>query len=135
MFMIIRIEVVLPAPFGPSSPYTAPFGTVSERSVTATWPENVLLIPRTSRTGSVMPAKLLRRDRLRSTRERRVQRVPREVRAFDPGRELPHAGERREFAERFRVGDRLFAGDHVAEILEEPLGLRDLLALDRAGHQ
>ena len=27
MFMIIRIVVVLPAPLGPSRPYTTPFGT------------------------------------------------------------------------------------------------------------
>src|SRR5258708_25987542 len=119
MFMIMRIEVVLPAPLGPSSPYTAPFGTVSERSVTAMWPENVLLIPRTSRTGSVMPAKLLRRHRLRSTRQRRVQRVPREIRALDSGRKLPHAGECSELAERPGIGDRPIAGDHVAEFVEE----------------
>ena len=33
--MIIRIVVVFPAPFGPSRPYTAPRGIVSERSSTA----------------------------------------------------------------------------------------------------
>src|SRR2546423_1772039 len=32
MFSIMRIVVVLPAPFGPSSPYTDPVGTTSERA-------------------------------------------------------------------------------------------------------
>ena len=35
--------VVLPAPFGPSSPYTAPRGTASERSRTAVCSEKRLV--------------------------------------------------------------------------------------------
>src|SRR6266496_3772053 len=35
MFMIIRIVVVLPAPFGPKSPKITPLGTRKERSSTA----------------------------------------------------------------------------------------------------
>ena len=33
MLRIIRIVVVLPAPFGPSRPYTLPVGTASDRSL------------------------------------------------------------------------------------------------------
>ena len=36
MFRIMRMVVVLPAPLGPSRPYTVPRGTLSERSRTAT---------------------------------------------------------------------------------------------------
>src|SRR5215207_8285132 len=36
MLRIMRIVVVLPAPLGPRSPYTAPRGTASDRSRTAT---------------------------------------------------------------------------------------------------
>src|SRR6266487_7144645 len=35
MFMIMRIVVVLPVPFGPSRPNTIPFGTMKERLSTA----------------------------------------------------------------------------------------------------
>ena len=43
--MIIRSVVVLPAPFGPSSPNTLPRGTSRERSFTATWPAKAFRIP------------------------------------------------------------------------------------------
>ena len=45
MFMTIRSVVVLPAPFGPSSPKTLPRGTSRERSFTATWPAKAFRIP------------------------------------------------------------------------------------------
>src|SRR5687767_1578363 len=37
MLRTMRMVVVLPAPLGPSSPYTDPRGTRSDRSRTATW--------------------------------------------------------------------------------------------------
>ena len=43
--MTIRSVVVLPAPFGPSSPKTLPRGTSRERSFTATWPAKAFRIP------------------------------------------------------------------------------------------
>src|SRR5690348_470294 len=99
MFMIMRMLVVLPAPFGPSRPYTAPRGTVSERSVTAMCPANRLLMLVTSRTGGVMRKNLLGRDYLRrGVAQRRVQRVPGQARALGARRELPRAGERGELA-------------------------------------
>ena len=43
--MTIRSVVVLPAPFGPSSPKTLPRGTSRDRSFTATWPAKAFRIP------------------------------------------------------------------------------------------
>src|SRR6266496_4327390 len=45
-FITMRRVVVLPAPFGPSSPNTLPRGTSRDRSFTATWPANALVTPR-----------------------------------------------------------------------------------------
>ena len=45
MDMIIRIEVVLPAPFGPMNPYSPPRGTARSRLSTATIRPNVLVTP------------------------------------------------------------------------------------------
>src|SRR6185295_17889753 len=43
--MISRMVVVLPAPFGPMTPYSAPVGTVRSRSCTAVDAPNVLRMP------------------------------------------------------------------------------------------
>ena len=43
--IIIRIVVVLPAPFGPMKPYSAPRGTTRSRWSTALVAPNVLVTP------------------------------------------------------------------------------------------
>ena len=50
--MIIRIVVVLPAPFGPMTPYIAPRGMTRSRSSTARVLPNVFVTPLTSRAFS-----------------------------------------------------------------------------------
>ena len=56
-------------------------------------------------------------------RERCLQRVPAETGAFDPGRKLGHAAERRELAELFRRCLRA-AGDDAVHLLEQLFDLR-----------
>src|SRR5438093_12044117 len=51
--MIIRSDVVLPAPLGPINPYSAPLGTTRSRSRTATVVPNVLLTPLSEIAGSI----------------------------------------------------------------------------------
>src|SRR4051794_23544093 len=51
MFMIMRIEEVLPAPFGPSSPKILPAGTAIETLSTATKSPYALRTFRSSRIG------------------------------------------------------------------------------------
>src|SRR5437016_28795 len=51
--MIIRSDVVLPAPLGPINPYSAPLGTTRSRSRTATVVPNVLLTPLSEIAGSM----------------------------------------------------------------------------------
>src|SRR5947207_12141516 len=51
--MIIRSDVVLPAPLGPINPYSAPLGTTRSRSRTATVVPNVLLTPFNEIAGSI----------------------------------------------------------------------------------
>ncbi len=63
MFMIMRMDVVLPAPLGPSSPKMLPGGTAIETSSTATKSPYVLRTLRSSRMG-VMWFVLFRRGRV-----------------------------------------------------------------------
>src|SRR5579859_4214359 len=125
-----------------------PGGTVSDRRSTATWPANRLVTRSSSMMAGVMNPALGKRGAGSGSREprcvnasdcasprllgghgrgfvrqRRVQGVPRENRALDPGRELAHAGERRELAQRRGVGGGVgTAGDHVVERMKEPIG-------------
>ena len=54
MSISIRIVVVLPAPFGPSRPYTAPRGTVNDRVETATKSPNRFVMPSIWMIGSLV---------------------------------------------------------------------------------
>src|ERR1035437_7526365 len=63
MFRIILMVVAFPAPFGPSSPETAPFGTASERALTAVKSAYRLVMPRMSRARSVMVSLVRRAPR------------------------------------------------------------------------
>ena len=49
--MIMRSVVVLPAPFGPMKPYSAPTGTARSRLSTATVDPNVLVTPASEMAG------------------------------------------------------------------------------------
>ena len=54
MFMIIRIVVLLPAPFGPSKPKIPPRATVIDKFFTAVCPANRLVTPLTAITVSAI---------------------------------------------------------------------------------
>src|SRR5262245_27939493 len=62
MFMTMRSVVVLPAPFGPSSPKTEPLGISRLRSLTATWPANVLRTPDRRRAAAFTGTYTIRRN-------------------------------------------------------------------------
>src|SRR6185312_2099062 len=75
----------------------------------------------------------------RAVLERRLEGVPWQRRAFDPGRIGFDAGQRLEpihvILERIRRRRRVAAGDLAVEALEERRGLGQRLALENLGHQ
>src|SRR5262245_57009258 len=95
--MIMRIDVVLPAPLGPMNPYRAPRGIVRSRPSTATCAPNVFLTPRSSIAASVcipnVPPRSGRPDRDQSLLDVNYFRYeePRSLLRRKRGDDLDHA--------------------------------------------
>ena len=87
---MISMVVVLPAPFGPSSPKHTPSGTLKEMLSSAVTPGYCLTRSRTSRIGEVMADLLAARSGI--VADRRAVRLPEAAR--------PHTGKMNAFRRR-----------------------------------
>src|SRR5881296_2475228 len=142
MSMMTRIEVVLPAPLGPSRPKITPARTESDRPSTAVWPAKRLVTRSSTRMGAVMLRVICRRGRRREGGPPECylrlhgigQRVPGEQRALDAHRELGHAGERPQVPERLVLRRRLVPLHHRTHPLGEGERLRDRTILEELRH-